>query len=166
MRPHLVTEPAVRWAVPSAAAAAVPASGAGAAANSPAVPAVEVQSPDTAAKVLAVFFRLAERWGLSAAEQQRLLGVGKTTLFAWKAGRVKAGLDAAVLERLSYLFRIHAALQILLPLPERADAWLRAPNAAPLFGGHSALDRLLGGQVGDLMRVADYLDAARGSDFA
>jgi len=128
--------------------------------------AVDVHAPDTAARVLAVFFRIAERWGLTAAEQQRLLGVGKTTLFAWRAGRIRSGLDAAVLERLSYLFRIHAALQILLPVPERADAWLRLPNAAPLFGGGSALQRLLGGQVGDLMRVADYLDAARGGDFA
>jgi hypothetical protein len=127
---------------------------------------VDVHAPETAARVLAVFFRIAKRWGLTAAEQQRLLGVGKTTLFAWRAGRIKAGLDAAVLERLSYLLRIHAALQILLPVPERADAWLRQPNSAPLFGGASALQRLLGGQVGDLMRVADYLDAARGGDFA
>jgi hypothetical protein len=127
---------------------------------------VSVHGPETAARVLAVFFRIAERWGLTAVEQQRLLGVGKTTLFAWKAGRIRAGLDPAVLERLSYLFRIHAALQILLPVPERADAWLRQPNRAPLFGGATALDRMLGGQVGDLMRVADYLDAARGGDFA
>jgi hypothetical protein len=156
-------EPAAAWAPagPEAGGGAGRLGGAGVGAPGP----VSVDSLETAKQVLAVFFRLADRWGLSSAEQQRLLGVGKTTLFAWKAGRVRAGLDAAVLERLSYLFRIHAALQILLPVPERAVAWLRQPNTAPLFGGGTALQRMLGGQVGDLMRVADHLDAARGGDF-
>lgn len=125
-----------------------------------------VNSPAVAASVLAVFFRIAAEWGLGPADEQTLLGVGKTTLFAWKAGKVKAGLDSAVLERLSYLLRIYAVLEILLPVPERATAWLRKPNAAPLFGGGSALQRLLGGQVGDLMVVAQYLDAQRGGDFS
>jgi hypothetical protein len=53
-------------------------------------------------------------------------------------------------------------LQILLPLKERADAWVRQPNAAPLFGGRSALDRMMGGQVADLYVVRHYLDAQRG----
>jgi hypothetical protein len=126
----------------------------------------EVSSPVVAASVLPVFFRIAQSWGLNPAQEQILLGVGKTTLFAWKAGKVKSGLDGAVLERLSYLLRIYAALEILLPVPERAAAWLHKPNAAPLFGGGSAMQRLLGGQVGDLMVVAQYLDAQRGGDFA
>jgi hypothetical protein len=45
---------------------------------------------------------------------------------------------------------------------ERADEWVRRPNAAPLFGGRSALDRMLGGQVADLYVVRQYLDAQRG----
>ena len=51
---------------------------------------------------------------------------------------------------------------VRLPLPERADAWLRQPNTAPLFGGGSALQRMLGGQVADLFVVRQYLDAQRG----
>lgn len=129
-------------------------------------PPADVHSPDTAAQVLAVFFRIAAEWGLTPAEEQTLLGVGRTTLFAWKAGRVRAGLDAHVLERLSYVLRIYGALEILLPVPERARAWLRRENAAPLFGGGTALARMLGGQVGDLMVVAAYLDAQRGGDFS
>ena len=54
------------------------------------------------------------------------------------------------------------ALQILLPVTERAAAWIRKPNTAPLFGGGSALDRMLGGQVADLFVVRQYLDAQRG----
>jgi hypothetical protein len=132
----------------------------------PAQDGADTGSLATATAILAVFFRIGAEWGLTPAQEQVLLGVGKTTLFAWKGGRIKSGLDPVTLERLSYLLRVYAALEILLPVPERALAWLRRPNAAPLFGGGTALDRLLGGQVGDLMRVADYLDAQRGGDFA
>ena len=52
--------------------------------------------------------------------------------------------------------------QILLPVAERANEWIRKPNDAPLFAGRSALDRMLGGQVADLYVVRHYLDAQRG----
>jgi len=39
---------------------------------------------------------------------------------------------------------------------------VREPNTAPLFGGRSALDRMMGGQVADLYVVRHYLDAQRG----
>lgn len=123
-------------------------------------------SPQTAAKVLAVFFRIADRWGLGPAEKQGLLGVSRTVFYRWQGGNVTAPLDAATAERLSYVLRIYAALQVLLPVRERADAWLRLPNTSPLFGGSSALARMLGGRVGDLKDVADFLDARRGGDFA
>ena len=123
---------------------------------------VNLQTPAAAAAALRTFFNIATAWELSNAEQQRLLGCGRTAFFDWKAGRVKAALDAATLERLSHLFSIYGALQILLPLPERADAWIRKPNSAPLFGERSALDRMLGGQVSDLFVVRQYLDAQRG----
>ena len=67
-----------------------------------------------------------------------------------------------MLERISYVLGIYKALQILLPETERADAWVTTPNAAPLFGGDSALTRMLGGNVGDLYAVRQYLDAQRG----
>lgn len=132
----------------------------------PAVATPDLASPQAAAQGLAVFFRIAARWGLNAAEKQALLGVSRTVFYRWQAGQVQAGLDAATAERLSYLLRIYAALQVLLPVPERADSWLRLPNTSPLFGGGTALARLLGGRVGDLKDVADFLDARRGGDFA
>ncbi len=125
-------------------------------------PLADLQSPAAAAAALRTFFNIAAAWELGNGEQQRLLGCGRTVFFDWKAGRVKTGLDAATLERLSHLFGIHAALQILLPAPERANAWIKKPNSAPLFGGRSALDRMLGGQVSDLFVVRQYLDAQRG----
>ncbi|MBV8605357.1 MAG: DUF2384 domain-containing protein [Pelomonas sp.] len=128
----------------------------------PAHPAPDLSSPAAAGAALRTFFNIAAAWELGNEDQQRLLGCGRTTFFDWKAGRVKAGLDAATLERLSHLFGIWSALQILLPLPERANAWIRQPNAAPLFGGGSALERMRGGQVADLFVVRQYLDAQRG----
>ena len=88
-------------------------------------------------------------------------GRGRSALYQWKAGKV-GPLDRHVLERLSYLFGIHAALQLLLPDAQRAAEWVRKPNTAPLFGGQSALQRMLGGQVADLYVVRQYLDAQRG----
>jgi len=127
----------------------------------PAPPVVDLQSAAAAEAALRTFWRLADAWQLSPAEQQTLLGVGRTTLYQWKQGKV-GPLDRHVLERLSYLFGIHAALQVLLPVPERANQWVRKPNAAPFLGGASALDRMLGGQVADLFVVRQYLDAQRG----
>ena len=128
----------------------------------PATAPVDLNSPAAAQAALRTFWRIGEAWQLDAAEQATLLGVGRTTLYQWKQGKVGAALDRHVLERLSYLFGIYAALQILLPVASQADAWVRKPNAAPLFGGKSALDRMLGGQVADLYVVRHYLDAQRG----
>jgi len=122
---------------------------------------VKLNTAAAAEAALRTFWRLAEAWKLTIAEQTALLGVARTTLYQWKQGRV-GPLDRHVLERLSYLFGIYAALQILLPVPERANEWIRKPNAAPFLAGRSALDRMLGGQVADLFVVRHYLDAERG----
>ncbi len=124
-------------------------------------PPVDPASAAAAAAALRTFWRLADAWKLSVAEQMTLLGVGRSALYQWKQGKV-GPLDRHVLERLSYLFGIYAALQLLLPERSRADEWLRKPNSAPLFGGRSALQRMLGGQVADLYVVRQYLDAQRG----
>ena len=79
------------------------------------------------AAALRTFWRLAEAWKLKPAEQMTLLGVGRSALYQWKAGKV-GPLDRHVLERLSYLFGIYAALQLLLPEGQRADAWVRRPT--------------------------------------
>jgi len=127
----------------------------------PRAPAIDLASPAAAAAALRTFWRLADAWQLGVNEQATLLGVGRTTLYQWKQGKVGT-LDRHQLERLSYLFCIYAALQILFPVAHRANEWLRKPNAAPVFGGRSALERMLGGQVGDLFVVRQYLDAQRG----
>lgn len=111
---------------------------------------------------LRTFFRIAELWGLSADEQMTLLGLSaRSTFFKWKKD-ANAVLPRDTLERISYVLGIYKALQILLRDEKAADAWVKRPNTAPLFGGRSALDRMLSGQVADLFVVRQYLDAQRG----
>lgn len=115
-----------------------------------------------AAPALRAFFAIAARWGLSAAQQRTLLGgPPSSTYFKWKKEQ-GGNLPRDVLERISYVLGIYKALQILLPDAERADRWITAPNTAPLFGGGTALERMLAGNVGDLYVVRQYLDAQRG----
>jgi hypothetical protein len=111
---------------------------------------------------LRTFFRIAEAWGLSVDEQMKLLGLtNRATLYNWRKDR-EIALPKDTLERLSYIFGIFKALQILLPDEKAADAWVKRPNAAALFAGKSALDLMLAGQVADLYVVRQYLDAQRG----
>jgi len=120
-------------------------------------------SRDLSAAGLRAFFNIARDWGLNTDEQMVLLGTpGRSTFFKWKSVPESADLKRDTLERLSYILGIYKALQVLLPSTESADAWVKKPNTAPLFGGKSALDRMLGGNVADLLVVRQYLDARRG----
>ena len=111
---------------------------------------------------LRTFFRIAQLWEIDSEQQRILLGSpARSTFFQWKrSGSAPFARD--VLERISYVFGIYSALQVLLPKPEAADAWVRRPNTAPPFGGRSALEVMLSGNVGDLFLVRLYLDAQRG----
>mgnify|MGYP000601392839 CR=1 FL=1 len=114
------------------------------------------------AAALRTFFNIARDWDLSTGEQMQLLGLNaSSTYFKWKKDPDVA-LSRDTLERISYILGIYKALQILLPDPAAADAWVRKPNTATLFGGRSALARMLSGNVADLYVVRQYLDAQRG----
>jgi hypothetical protein len=109
---------------------------------------------------LRAIFRLVDLWGLTMEEVRVLLGQpSRARLYNWKAGKIR-GLPHDTLRRISYLLGIHKALQILYSEPALADAWIRRSNAA--FGGQSALERMLAGDVSDLAAVRAHLDAARG----
>jgi hypothetical protein len=111
---------------------------------------------------LRAFANIAEAWGLTVVEQLQLLGIAsRSTFFKWRR-EISPRLPRDTLERLSYLLGIYKSLQILLPDPKAADEWVRKSNDAPLFGGKSALERMLSGQVADLYVVREYLDAERG----
>ncbi len=116
---------------------------------------------------LRAFARIAQAWGLSVDEQLLLLGQPpRSTYFAWRKQPDKAAVPRDTLERLSNLLGIYKSLQILLPDPQAADAWVRQPNTAAPFGGGSALKRMLGGNVADLNLVRRYLDGVRGGGWS
>jgi hypothetical protein len=123
--------------------------------------AVAIDRKALSGPALRTFFRIADLWELSADEQMILLGVtARSTFFKWKKDQ-NAVLPKDTLERISYILGIYGALQILLPDERAADTWVKRQNTAPLFGGLSALDRMLSGQVSDLFVVRQYLDSQR-----
>jgi hypothetical protein len=111
---------------------------------------------------LRAFMRIMEAWQVPDDQARVLLGSpSRTTFHNYRTGRVPA-LGPDVLERISYILGIYKDLQVLIPHPESADAWVKKPNRR--FNGQTALGRMLGGKVADLYEVRRYLDAARGSD--
>ena len=120
-----------------------------------------------AAAGLRAFARIAEAWQLSVDEQLRLLGQPpRSTFFAWRKQPERAALPRDTLERLSNILGIYKSLQILLPDAAAADAWVRQPNQAAIFGGGTALQRMLAGNVSDLNLVRRYLDGVRGGGWS
>lgn len=128
----------------------------------PAQPVAAVDRRSLSGPAMRAFVRIATLWRLSVEEQIALLGVSaRSTFFKWKKD-ANVVLPKDTLERISYIVGIYKALQILLPDENAADEWVRQSNDAPLFGGRSALDRMLSGQVADLFLVRQHLDAERG----
>lgn len=102
---------------------------------------------------------LFRRWGVTDDQAATLLDLSGRTFARWKAaGPGRMGRDGRA--RLSNLMGIHKALRLIFRDPARGYGWIKAPNAA--FGGASALEVMLGGELTDLMRVRRYLDAERG----
>ena len=111
------------------------------------------------------FENIVSDWGLTQNEAMTLLGYDektRSTYFKWKKAPASVKLPKEKLERLSYIFGIYKALQILLPNTNSADEWIKKPNDSPLFNGDTALNRMLSGHVADLYVVRRYLDAHRG----
>jgi hypothetical protein len=125
-------------------------------------------SPErVAAAGLRAFGRIAGAWGLTVDEQLKLLGQPpRSTYFAWRKQPDKASVSRDTLERLSNILGIYKSLQILLPDAAAADAWVRQPNSAGPFGGGTAMDRMLAGNVSDLNLVRRYLDGVRGGGWS
>jgi hypothetical protein len=128
----------------------------------PATPGVTPRQMSAAG--LRAFDRIAQAWQLSVEQQLVLLGQPpRSTFFTWRKHPERANVPRDTLERLSCLLGIYKSLQILLPDAAAADDWIHRPNAALPFSGGTALQRMLGGNVGDLHAVRRYLDGVRGT---
>ena len=111
---------------------------------------------------LRTFFRIAEEWRLNRAEQMAILGLtAPATYQNWKADS-DGRLSPDTLERLSYVFGIYKALQILFPDRHIANSWVKRPNTGLPFNGHSPLEQMQQGKVQNLLEVREYLDSHRG----
>lgn len=123
---------------------------------------------DLSRPALKAAFKISDLWDLDERQLSIVLGhVPRSTLRRWRAlvrsdrmARVTLAHDQ--IERISYLLGIYKALHILLPRPELADGWVKAPNKAPGFDGRTALDVMCQGSITDLQSVRRYLDAQRG----
>lgn len=120
----------------------------------------DLADPRTSEVAKRTFFRIMQAWGVENEAALTLLGSpSRSTYFMWKKGEGGA-LSRDTLERISHVIGIYKALQILFPKPEQADDWVSKPNDA--FGGRSALERMKGGNIADLLAVRAYLDYVRG----
>jgi len=114
---------------------------------------------EEAAAMFRAALNLFRLWGVTDDQAAVILDLTRRTFARWKAGDIgRVGRDGKA--RLSNLMGIHKALKIVFREPARGYTWIKAPNEA--FGGRSALDVMLGGELTDLMRVRRYLDAERG----
>lgn len=104
---------------------------------------------------------LFKAWGLSDAEACILLGgMSARTWARWKEGAA-GRIDRDLRMRMAHLMGIHKGLRYLFRNPVRGYAWIRKPNAS--FGGQSALDLMLRGEMSDLSTMREWIDAERGA---
>jgi hypothetical protein len=124
-------------------------------------PTADITSEMVAAGLRA-FFQIMDTWQIPNDQAMVLLGQpARSTFFKWRKGEVKGKAHAVdLVSRISYVLGIFKALEVLYQRPEQADRWVSQPNLA--FGGQSALERMMGGQITDLAVVRDYLDSVRG----
>ena len=113
---------------------------------------------DEAAAMFRAVVNLFRLWDMTDEQAAILLDLPPRSYARWKTG-AQGRIDRDGKARLSNLMGIHKALRIIFREPQRGYTWIRAENEA--FGGRSALDIMLGGELTDLMRVRRYLDAER-----
>lgn len=114
---------------------------------------------DLAAPAGRAFQGVAQAWRLTEAEQLAILAAGSSATLETIKGDDPAGISPETLVRISHVLGIFNAINTLLPVPARADAWIRKPNNAPLFAGRSALQVMASGDMADLAAVHRYLDS-------
>jgi uncharacterized protein (DUF2384 family) len=106
-------------------------------------------------------FNILDKWQVSAAQAQAILGLPKRTYFAWRK-RAPKNPDRDKLERVSYVLGIWKNLQMIFPDPDAYCTWPKRPNEAPLFRGRAPIELMASGRVADLYRVHALVYGWRG----
>jgi len=100
-------------------------------------------SRDLSAAGLRAFFNIARDWGLNTDEQMVLLGTpGRSTFSSGNLPPKAPTSSATRSSACPTCWHLQGAAD---PAARHccADAWVKKPNSAPLFGGKTALDRML-----------------------
>jgi hypothetical protein len=119
-----------------------------------------VVTDEEAGAMLRAAVNLFSLWKLTDKQAAILLDVPPRSYVRWKANGKPGQWSRDLKTRLSNLMGVHKALRIVFREPQRGYDWIHAPNGA--FGGKSALNVMMGGELTDLMRVRRYLDSERG----
>lgn len=111
---------------------------------------------DSAAVLSKAVVRAAQLFGLSQKELGRVLGLSESSVSRLVAGRFQLSPERAKEWELAILFvRLFRSVDAIWG--HEAERWLHAPNTAL---GAAPIE--LATQVTGLVRVVDYVDAARG----
>lgn len=129
--------------------------------NTPAAAGTTLITDEEAGALARTTVNLFKVWNLSDAEACTLLGgMSSRTWARWKDGNI-GRIDRDLRMRMAHLMGIHKGLRYLFKDPARGYAWLRKPNSA--FGGRSALDLMLRGDMSDLSELRGWIDVERGA---
>lgn len=112
-----------------------------------------------AAGAIRAFFQIADLWCLGRTERATLLAASPSAIDAWSADAESADLTREQIERISHVLGIYGNLLAILGESALADEWMRRPNAD--LGERPPLERMLAGNVDDLVDVRSHLDAWR-----
>lgn len=99
-----------------------------------------------------------EAWRLTDEQASALIGISSMDWVWIRTGGHDGTLTDEMWQRLDALFRIQAALEVILIAP-RCNDWAHRPNKAALFGGQTALDFMIEGGWPAIHDVMLYLQA-------
>ena len=103
------------------------------------------------------YLRIAAAWHLDPTERARLLGCDVNEYDRFLA--VPGQAEEQILRRVRLVLGVHEALRSIFSSEAQADRWLRGPNRASLFGGHTPMEAMLSGEA-ELTQVRDYVVSA------
>lgn len=113
------------------------------------------------ASAIKAFLNIMAEWKVRDEDARTLLGGISNGQFYEMKKNPRRTLDADALTRISCLVGIFKALNILYS-QALADAWVKRPNANPIFAGQTALAYMIKGGLPAMQTVRRLLDARRG----
>lgn len=105
--------------------------------------------------------RIADTWGLTAAQAADLADVPGRTWARMRNGSWNGNLTRDQLLRLSAIAGVFKGLRLTFS-EDLADRWPTLPNTGPLFEGRSPIDVMIDGGLPSIIATRGYIDAVRG----